>query len=206
MATPSASISARSSVADGLGHAARHPRAGVDAPAADDLDDTVPGVPGVDDLLADLRADLLDDAEDVAVGRRRVRSHDEVGTGQDVEVGGVVGDVEGVVEQLAEHPPGARRRDLVHRIGGLGGGHVVGLRADAADAVGESRHVLDRAAHAEGLEAAQLGDLEVGVLDVAGLVEQDLDLAVTLEARDRIDGQACHRRPPWSSEAARLKR
>ena len=61
-------------------------------------------------------------------------------------------------------------------------------------------------AHAEGLEAAQLGDLEVGVLDVAGRVEEDLDLAVALEARDRIDGQACHRRPPWSSEAARLKR
>jgi hypothetical protein len=181
------------------------PRAGWIA-GRHDLDDTMPGVPSIDDLLADLRADLLDDAEDVAVGRRRVRSDDEVGAGQDVEMGGVVGDVEGVVEELSEHPPGARRRDLVHRIGGLGGGHVVSLRADAADPVRESRHVLDGAAYAEGLEAAQLGDLEVGVLDVPGFVEDDLDAPMTLEARDRVDADAGHERPPWSGEAARLKR
>ena len=73
---------------------------------------------------------------------------------------------------------------------------MVSLRADAADAVRQCRHVLHRAPDAERLEAAQLGDLEVGVFDVPGLVEQDLDLAVTLQTGDGIDGDACHDRPP----------
>ena len=171
-----------------------------------DLDDAVARVAHVDDLLAHLGADLLDDAQDVALGRGCVRAEDEVGAREDVEVRGVVRDVEGVVQQLAQLPAGGRRRDLVDGIGGLGGGHVVGFGADAADAVRQGRHVLHGATHAERLEAAQLGDLEVGVGYVTGLVEQDLDLAVPFEAGDGIDGQACHQRPPWSSEAARLKR
>ena len=36
----------------------------------------------------------------------------------------------------------------------------------------------------------------IGVLDVPGIVEQDLDLAVTLQTSDGIDGDACHDRPP----------
>ena len=145
---------------------------------------------------ADLGPDLLDHAEDVALGLGGIGSHDQVGPAEHVEVRGVVGDVERVVEQLAQHAPGSRRGNAVDRVGRLGRGHVMGLRADAADAVGQRRHVLDRSAHAERLEATQLRDLEIGVLDVTGIVEEDLDLAVTLQARDGIDGDACHERPP----------
>ena len=119
---------------------------------------------------------------------------------------GVIGDVEGVVEQLSQHAPGTRHGDAVDCVGGLGGGHVMRLRADAADAVGQGRHVLHRTADTERFEAAQLRDLEVRVLDVACVIKDDLDLAVTLEASDGIDADTCHDRPPWSSEAARLKR
>ena len=189
-------ISSRSSSLMALVMPPGTPGAGMDAPTADDLDDAVAGLAGVDDLAADLGADLLDHAEDVALGLGGIRPHDQVRSAEHVEVRGVVGHVEGVVEQLAQHAPGARRRHVVDGVGGLGRGHVVCLRADAADAVGQRRHVLHRSAHAEGLEAAQLGDLEVGVLDVPGVVEEDLDLAVTLQTCDGIDGDACHDRPP----------
>ena len=161
-----------------------------------DLDDTMSGLARVDDRPADLGTDLLDHAEDVALGLGCVRPHDEVRSAEHVEVRGVVGDVEGVVEQLPQHAAGPRHGDTVDRVGSLGGGHVVRLRADAADAVGEGRHVLHGTADAERLEASQLRDLEVGVLDVTGLIEDDLDLAVTLQARDGIDADACHDRPP----------
>ena len=85
---------------------------------------------------------------------------------------------------------GRRRLDLVEVVQRLGGRHVVRRGADPADAAGDLRHVLGRPADAEHLEAAQLGDLQVGALHVALLVEEDVDLAVALEARDRIDGDA----------------
>jgi hypothetical protein len=108
-------------------------------------------------------------------------------------VGGVVGEVEAVVEQLAQQLAGPRRLDAVDGIGCFGRGHVVGLGADAADAVCQQRHLLDRAPHAEPLKAAQLGNLEVGVGDFPLFVQEDLDLAVAFEAGNRIDGYPLHR-------------
>ena len=124
----------------------------------------------------------------------RVRPDDEVGAAQGVEVGGVVRDVEGAVEQLAQQLRRPRRVHVVDGVGGLGGGHVVRFRADAADAVGQRRHLLDGAADAEPLEAAQLGDLEVGVGDLAVRIEEDLDLAVAFEPGDGVDGDSFHAR------------
>ncbi len=67
--------------------------------------------------------------------------------------------------------------------------------------------LLDRAADAEALEAAQLGDLEVDVGDFAGVVDEDLDLAVTFEPGDRIDAYLLHQTLALlSSELARPKR
>jgi hypothetical protein len=180
------------SLRDGLGHAAGHGGAGMDLAAADDLHRGVAVLARLDHLAADLQADLADDAQDVALGHRGVRPHDEVRAAQDEEVGGVVGEEEGGVEQLAQLAPGGRRRQAVDRVGGLGGGHVMGLRADAADAVGQHRHFLHRAAHAEALEAAQFRHLQVGVGDVAGVVQEDLDLAVAFQAGQGIDADALH--------------
>ena len=63
----------------------------------------------------------------------------------------------------------------------------MGLRADTADAIGKHWHVFDRTPHAESLKAAQFGDLEVGVGDVALIVQEDLDLAVSFESGDGVD-------------------
>ena len=60
-------------------------------------------------------------------------------------------------------------------------------RADAADARHQRRHLVKRPAFAELLEAAELGDVEVGFLDVALLVQMDRDLGVALDAGDRVD-------------------
>ena len=201
---------------DALGHAAGHRGGRVDLAAADHLDDVVALLAGLDDLAADFHADLGQDAQDVALGRRGVRSDHEVGAAQGVEVGGVVGHVEGAVEQLAQELGGPRRVDVVDRVGGLRGGHVVRFRADAADAVGQRRHLLHGAADAEPLEAAQLRNLEVRVGDLTVRIEEDLDLAVALEPGDGVDGDPFHAHfspsvfqaalELRSSEPARLKR
>ena len=145
-----------------------------------------------DDLLAHLHADLVDQAQDVALGGRGVRPQDEVGRGQDVEVDGVVGDVEGGVEQLAQLFARRRHLDVVDRVAGLGRGHVVRLGADAADARRDARHLLHGPALGELLKAAQLGDEQVGVGDVAFLVEKDVDLAVAFQAGDRVNADLLH--------------
>ncbi len=159
---------------------------------ADHLDDGVAELAHLDDLAADLQPHLVDHAQDVALRHRRVRPHDEVGPAQRVEVRGVVGAVERAVEQLAQHLARPRRVHVVDRIGSLGRGHVMRLGAHAADAVGDDRHLLDRPADGELLEPAQLRDLEVGVGDVAILVQEDLDLAVAFQAGDRINGDSLH--------------
>jgi len=134
----------------------------------------------------------VDDTQDVALGRVGRRPDHEVGAGEDVEVRRVVGDEERVVEQFTEAPPGRRGLDAEHGVDGLRRGHMVRLRADAADARRDAGQLLDRAADAEPFEAAQLGDLEVDVGDLAGVVHEDLDLAVALEAGDGIDGYLLH--------------
>ena len=101
---------------------------------------------------------------------------------------GVVLEHEGVVDQLADLAAGRGGLELVEGVQGLGRGHVVGGGADPADAAGDLRHVLGGPAEAEDLEAAQLGHLEVGALDVALLVQIDVDLAVAFEPGDRVDG------------------
>src|SRR5262249_2417424 len=47
-----------------------------------------------------------------------------------------------------------------------------------------------RPADAEAFEAAELGDVEAGVIDAAGVVEVDGDLGVTLDAADGVDDDA----------------
>ncbi len=44
----------------------------------------------------------------------------------------------------------------------------------------------------EALEAAQFGDLEIGVGDLALVVQEDLDLAVAFQAGDRVNCDALH--------------
>src|SRR5450756_1746328 len=170
----------------------------VDLLAADHADELGGLGAQVDHGAAGLETDLVDHAEDVARRRVGLGAHDEVRAGEDVEVGGVVGHVERVVEQLAQHAAGGRDLDAEHCVDGLGGRHMVSFRAHAADARRDARQLLYRAADAEAFEAAQLGDLEVDVGHLAGVVHEDLDLAVALEPGDGIDCYLFHLdpRPP----------
>ena len=86
-----------------------------------------------DDLAADLEADLADDAQDVPLGRRSLGPDDEVGAAEEEEMEGVVLHEKGVVDELPELSRRGRGLDVVHRVRGLGRGHVMGRRADAAD-------------------------------------------------------------------------
>ncbi len=126
-----------------------------------------------------------------------VGADDEVGAAQGVEVGRMVGGEEDAVEQLAQLLGRRRRIDVKHVVQRLGGGHVVGLGADAADAVGQVRHVFGGPAYAEFLEAPQLGDLQVGVGHISLVVEEDVDLAVAFQPRDGVDGNAFHEFVPF---------
>ncbi len=81
---------------------------------------------------------------------------------------------------------------MVDGVGGLGGSHVMGLRADAADTVGQQGHFLNGPAHTEAFKAAQFRDLEVGIGDVSRLVQEDLDFAVPFKSCDRIDCDSFH--------------
>src|ERR1017187_9801704 len=143
----------------------------------------------VDDFLAGLNANLPNDADDVALLGRSFRAHDEVGSAQDKEVQGMVLQRERVIDQLADLAARRGGLDLVEIVEGLGGGHVMRGGANTADATGDLRHVLRRAAKGEHLEPAQFGDLQVGAFDVALVIEEDVDLAVAFEACDRVDGE-----------------
>src|ERR1035438_945921 len=66
-------------------------------------------------------------------------------------------------------------------------------RADAANARHERWHLIKRAALAEFLEPAELGDVEIGFLDVALLVQMERDFGVPLDAGHRVD----HNGLPW---------
>ncbi len=192
---------------DPLGHPPGNRGERVNLATADHLDHRVTPFAGLDHLQADVGPDLANHAKDVALRDRRVGSDQEVGPGEHVEVGRVVSGHEGAVEELAQERGGAWRGDAVDRVDGLGRGHVVRLGADTADSAGEGGHLLDGPADAEALEAAQLGDLEIGVGHLPGFVEQDLDLAVALQPGDRVDGQRGHAlRPPRRSDLARLNR
>ena len=180
---------------EALADAAGQAEHGMDDFAAEVGDQLAQPPAAADDLLAGFEADLADDAHDVALLGRGFGPDDEVGAAQHEDVQGMVFQHEGVIDQLANLAARRGGLDLVEVVQGLGGGHVMGGGANAADAAGDLRHVLGRAAKGEDLEAAQLGHLQVGALHVALVIEEDVDLAVAFEAGDGVDGDAAPGRP-----------
>ena len=81
----------------------------------------------------------------------------------------------------------------------------MGFGTNAANAIGDHGHIFHRTAHAESFEAAQFGNLEIGVGNIAFVVQEDFDFAVTVEAGDGIDCDAlCHLRLLFLVRAFRL--
>ena len=98
-------------------------------------------------------------------------------------------------EDAAQFVGGRWNLDRKQGVAGFRRCNQVADRADAADARHQRRHFGKRAAFAEFLKAAELRNVEAGILDVAVLVEVQRDLRVALDAGYGIndDGSAlCH--------------
>jgi hypothetical protein len=135
----------------------------------------------------------VNDAQDVALGRTGVRPEDKVRRRQRVEVRDMAVDKSG---RVIEFPQFFRRRgrvDLVYGIYGLTRGQMMDSRSNAADARHHARDFFHGHALDELLEPAEFGDLKVGVGHAAFVVEEDLDLPVSFQARDGIYGNPLHR-------------
>ena len=178
----------------------------------------------VDPLAAETFDDLLAEAaqRDPVPGQLRMgRHHAEqvpaggVGVEAEQQVrGGEVEEAQCVrLHDLGEvhHPPqvGAGRRglhgeDLVAR---LGGGDQVADRADAADPGHDRGHLVHRPALHDPLEPAELGDVEVRVGDLSGVVELDGDLRMALDPGHRVDDDlACSSPAPTGRTGRRCDR
>ncbi len=152
--------------------AAGHDPGGVDPLAAEPLDDLLAEAAEPDAVAGQLRVGL-GDAEDVALGGIGVEAEQQVGRGQVEEAEGVGLDDLGQVHQPAQVGPGRRRLDREDLVARLGRGDQVADRADPADPGHDRRQLVHRPALADALEAAELGDVELGVGDLAGVVEVD---------------------------------
>ena len=60
-------------------------------------------------------------------------------------------------------------------------------RADAAGAGGQGRHFAVRSPFAEFLEAPKLGQVELGVFHLAGIIQLERDARMTFDTGDRFD-------------------
>jgi hypothetical protein len=77
-----------------------------------------------------------------------------------------------------------------HQVERLGGRELVRHRADTAQALHHDRHLPVGASLDELLEPAELDDVQAHLLHPVVFVEQDRHLAVPLDARHRVDGDA----------------
>jgi hypothetical protein len=114
----------------------------------------VPVLAGLDHLTADFETHFVDHAQDVALGNRSFRPHDEIRAGQGIKVGCMIGDVKGAVQQLTQLLRGGWDIDVINSISCFRGCHVMGFRAHPADAVGQDRHLFHRSPNTELFEAA----------------------------------------------------
>ena len=146
-------------------------------------------------------------AEDVALADLALEAEQQIGRGEVEEMQRVRLNDLAVVQQATQLLGGRRERpvagDQVHR---LGRRKQVAHRADAAEPLHGDRHFPVRPAFDENLEAAKLDNVEPHLMDPVLLVEQDGDLAVSLDARDRLDrdpAQACAAIPRFRGSALR---
>jgi hypothetical protein len=95
---------------------------------------------------------------------------------------------EGAVHQFPDLFRRRWRFDFIQIVERLGGGHMMGGRADPADPAGDLGHVFRGPAQAEDFETPELGDLEIRPLHIPPVIEEDIDLSVSFEPGDRVDG------------------
>jgi hypothetical protein len=92
-----------------------------------------------------------------------------------------------IVQDPAQEHRGVGDGHRKKRVARLGRGQHVADRADPADPGGDGRHLAERPALAELLEAAKLRDMEAGAGDGAVRAQMQRDLGVAFDACDGFD-------------------
>jgi hypothetical protein len=128
------------------------------------------------------------DAEEIAVLGIGVHTEKEIGR-REIEKAESVG-LEDLreIQNAAELHGGGRDANGEEGVAGFGGGQEMADGADTANALHEIRHFVEGAALAEFLEAAELGDMELGAGDFTVIVGVQRDFGVAFDAGDGVDG------------------
>ena len=151
----------------------------VDRPPADERDEVVAG------LLEPERP--LDEHAVVAGQLDRARVAQEVRGVEEVDVERVALDPLAAVEQAAQGADGRVELDAGGVLEGVDGAHLVGDRADAADAGDDVEDLVRRPAADQPLEVARrLEDAEVRLDDLA-VLDDEPERALALDAGEALD-------------------
>ena len=94
------------------------------------------------------------------------------------------------IHQAAELVGGGRDAHGHEGVAGFRRSKRMAHRTDAADALRDAGHLGVRPAFAEFLEAAKFHDVKLGVGDVAGVVHENADFGVALNAGHGVDDDA----------------
>jgi len=149
---------------------------------------------GLNNLGTDLQPYPGDYSQDITLGHRGIGPADEVRGSQGIEMGDVRMDEVGGIEEFPQLLAGRWDLNLINGVCGLTRGHMVRAWSDTADTGHNARQFFYRASLAEALKTPQLRDLEVGILNLAILVEEDFYLAMAFQASYRINGNSWHSR------------
>ena len=159
----------------------------MDALAAEDLDDALAELAQADAAPREVVIDL-GEPEQVALCGIGVHAEQQVRRRQVEEAERVALQCLGIVHEAALALRGGRDAHAEDRVPGLGAREHVAHRADAADARHQARHLVERPAFAELLEAAELRLRGTGrVRTSPAVVEVDGDLGVALDPGHGID-------------------
>ena len=126
-------------------------------------------------------------ANDVAPVQVRVKTEQQIGRSQIEKMQGVRLHDLSVMHQAADLLRRYRDRRAEHAVKRLGRCQLVRDRADAAQALHHHRHFPIGSALDEFLEATELDDVQPRLLHAVVFVQQQGDLAMALDARDRVD-------------------
>ncbi len=139
------------------------------------------------DAVAGNAGVALDQPDHVALGRIALHAQQQIRGAEVEEAEGVALHKLAPVHQLAQLGRGGRNADAQNGVPGLGRGHQMADRADAANAGGDAGHLPKAAAFAELLEAAELGDMEAGIRHLTGIIQMNRDLGVAFDTGDGIN-------------------
>ena len=168
-------------------YAAGDGEVGMHTPLSKPFDDLLTELAQANRLERQLRVGLKK-AGDVANLRRGIRAQDQVRSCQHEEMHRVRLDDLAHVHQFAEQLGRAGGLDADDHIARLCGHQMMAHRADAADAFGNQRHLVEQPSFAEALETAELVDVKPGAFQLPVVVEVKGDFGVALNARHRLDG------------------